>query len=196
MVDLRTQVKSIDFSGANYTRPFKVGVSLPVSCQVGEGFFKSDAPAPHNLYLCGPANTWTQVSPASLPTTTSLLKGDGAGNAVAATPGADVAGLASSNTFTGYQNLQGGALRPPETTVSTLPPAGANAGRVYVVTDALKGGSCATGGGTAQAWCRSNGISWIALGDGVALFSLDRLDYFLKSRPSRTIRLHPPHPTC
>jgi hypothetical protein len=38
-VDLRTQSKSVDFSGANTTKPFKAGTVLPATCSVGEAFF-------------------------------------------------------------------------------------------------------------------------------------------------------------
>lgn len=38
------------------------GTSLPASCVVGERFFKTDATAGENLYLCTSTNTWTQVS--------------------------------------------------------------------------------------------------------------------------------------
>lgn len=38
------------------------GTSLPASCVVGERFFKTDATAGENLYLCTSTDTWTQVS--------------------------------------------------------------------------------------------------------------------------------------
>ena len=59
LVDLRTQSKSIDFTGANTTKPFKSGTLLPATCSVGEAFFKSDAPAGSNLYFCTSVNAWT-----------------------------------------------------------------------------------------------------------------------------------------
>src|SRR5713226_4547435 len=61
-VDLRTQSKSIDFSGANATRPFKSGTVFPSICSVGEIFYKLDAPAGANLYACTSLNTWTLES--------------------------------------------------------------------------------------------------------------------------------------
>ncbi len=51
-----------DAAGAASTRPAKTGSSLPASCAVGEQFFKTDATAGQNLYLCTAANTWTQMS--------------------------------------------------------------------------------------------------------------------------------------
>lgn len=57
-VDLRTQSKSVDFSGANTTKPVKTGTILPAVCGVGEMYFKTDAPAGANLYACTSLNTW------------------------------------------------------------------------------------------------------------------------------------------
>ena len=51
--------------GAASTIPAKVGTSLPAVCVVGEQFFKSDASAGQNLYLCTGTNTWTAVSSGS-----------------------------------------------------------------------------------------------------------------------------------
>ncbi len=62
MVDLRTQSKNVDFSGANATKPFKSGTVLPATCGIGEGFFKTNAPAGSNLYLCTATNSWTLQS--------------------------------------------------------------------------------------------------------------------------------------
>ena len=57
-VDLRTQGKDVDFSGASFTRPVKTGVSLPATCGVGELFFLTSAAAGSNVYACVTANTW------------------------------------------------------------------------------------------------------------------------------------------
>jgi len=59
LVDLRTQTKDVDFSGANTTKPFKSGTLLPATCGVGEAFFQTSAPAGSNLYSCTATNTWT-----------------------------------------------------------------------------------------------------------------------------------------
>ena len=61
-VDLRTQVKNVDFSGAASTKPFKTGTSLPTHCSVGETFFQTNAPAGQNLLACTAVDTWTVVS--------------------------------------------------------------------------------------------------------------------------------------
>lgn len=59
LIDLRTQAKSVDFSAANTTKPFKSGTVLPSTCSVGEMFYKTDATAGNNLYGCTALNSWT-----------------------------------------------------------------------------------------------------------------------------------------
>jgi len=67
LLDLRTQSKSVDFSGASTTKPMKTGMVLPAACGVGEAFFETTAPAGSNLYLCTSQNSWTlQVGAAGL----------------------------------------------------------------------------------------------------------------------------------
>jgi hypothetical protein len=61
-LDLRTQTKNVDFSGALSTRPVKVGTAIPSACTAGELYFKSDAPAGANLFGCTATNTWTVMS--------------------------------------------------------------------------------------------------------------------------------------
>ena len=58
LVDLRTQSKSVDFSGAASTKPMQTGSSLPSTCAVGQFFFLTTASAGSNVYACNPANTW------------------------------------------------------------------------------------------------------------------------------------------
>src|SRR5260370_40432456 len=80
-VDLRTQSKSVDFSGANATKPFKSGTVFPSVCSVGEIFYKVDAPAGSNLYACTPLNAWTLETSGSPPVTANsgkVLTTDGA----------------------------------------------------------------------------------------------------------------------
>ena len=56
LVDLRTQTKSVDFTGAITTKPFKSGTVLPATCTVGEAFFQTNAPAGSNVYACTALN--------------------------------------------------------------------------------------------------------------------------------------------
>ena len=60
-VNLRTQSREVDFSGASATKPAKAGNTLPASCVAGELFFKLNATAGQNLYACTSTNTWTQI---------------------------------------------------------------------------------------------------------------------------------------
>jgi hypothetical protein len=58
-VDLRTQAKSVDFSGASYTLPSQVGPVLPATCQTGSTFILTSTLAGQNWYICTSANQWT-----------------------------------------------------------------------------------------------------------------------------------------
>lgn len=51
----------IDFRGAAATAPVKSGTALPAGCGVGQAFFKTDAQAGQNLYLCTANDTWTAI---------------------------------------------------------------------------------------------------------------------------------------
>ena len=61
-VDLRSQSKDVDFSGAVSTTPWKVGAALPAVCAVGRVFFNTAAPSGQNVYLCTALNTWTAAT--------------------------------------------------------------------------------------------------------------------------------------
>ncbi|MCS7043635.1 MAG: hypothetical protein NZR01_12675 [Bryobacteraceae bacterium] len=57
----------VDFSDAASTAPMKAGTVLPSACGVGQTFFKTDAAAGQNIFLCTAANTWTQAAGAAAP---------------------------------------------------------------------------------------------------------------------------------
>jgi hypothetical protein len=61
-INLATQGKNIDFTGAPFTRPVKTGTALPGTCSLGDIFFKTDAAAGQNLYACTAVNTWVPQS--------------------------------------------------------------------------------------------------------------------------------------
>lgn len=61
-IDLHTQSKSVDFTGATFTRPIKTGTSLPVTCAPGDMFFLTNAPAGLNLYGCTTTNNFSLQS--------------------------------------------------------------------------------------------------------------------------------------
>ena len=60
-LDLATQSKNVDFSGAMSTKPAKAGTAIPLSCTLGEAFFKTNAPPGQNLYGCTSPNTWSII---------------------------------------------------------------------------------------------------------------------------------------
>jgi hypothetical protein len=58
-VDLRTQSKSVDFSGAASTKPSQTGAILPLTCAIGQTFLNTAAQPGQNWYICTAANTWS-----------------------------------------------------------------------------------------------------------------------------------------
>jgi len=114
MVDLRTQSKSVDFSLANATKPFKSGTVFPSICSVGEIFYKSDAPAGANVYACTATNAWTlegQGLPAVSGNAGKSLSTDGV-NITWNALGGDVAGPIASATVTQIQGRSVSAAPP------------------------------------------------------------------------------------
>lgn len=59
-IDLRTQAKDVDFSGASSTKPIQTGTSLPAVCSLGQTFLLTNASPGQNLYVCTAANVWTR----------------------------------------------------------------------------------------------------------------------------------------
>lgn len=59
-VDLRTQGKSVDFTGASLTKPARSGASLPGTCSAGEMFFLNGV-----LYSCTATNNWEKLGTVS-----------------------------------------------------------------------------------------------------------------------------------
>ncbi|MBI4892561.1 MAG: hypothetical protein HY821_18190 [Acidobacteria bacterium] len=55
----------VDFGASSSTAPNKSGIALPATCSVGQTYFKTDAAAGRNLYLCTAANTWTVAAGAA-----------------------------------------------------------------------------------------------------------------------------------
>jgi len=64
-VNLRTQSRDVDFSGASSTRPVKTGSALPAHCTLGDLFFNMAAAAGVNLYGCVALDTWAVESSGS-----------------------------------------------------------------------------------------------------------------------------------
>jgi len=64
-VDLRHQISNVDFTEMPWTKPVKLGVSLPATCSVGELFFRTSGDGGLVLHACTSPNTWT--NPAACP---------------------------------------------------------------------------------------------------------------------------------
>ncbi len=106
LIDLRTQTKSVDFTGAAFTKPFKSGISLPLTCGVGEAFYNIAAVAGLNFYTCTTANVWTLQSGVRLPDPT------GSANSVLTTNGVNPGWSAIGGDISGtVQNMRVGALQ-------------------------------------------------------------------------------------
>ncbi len=73
LVDVRTQTKNVDFSGAASTIPARSGSTVPATCKLGEMFFNTSNAPGQNLYLCAPANTWTVLAGGSGSTVGTVL---------------------------------------------------------------------------------------------------------------------------
>lgn len=71
-VDLRTQSKNVDFSGASATKPSKTGAALPGGCSVGETFFLTSAAAGQNLYFCTAGDVWSLQGQSPAPVTSVM----------------------------------------------------------------------------------------------------------------------------
>ena len=109
LVDLRTQSKSVDFSAANTTKPFKAGTVLPATCTVGEGFFQTNAPAGLNLYGCTAVNSWTLLSAGAL------------GGDVSGTPNTSTVGRLQGRTVSASAPSSGQSLAWNSSTSSWTP---------------------------------------------------------------------------
>jgi len=106
LVDLRTQSKNVDFSGAISTRSMKVGNSLPATCVTGELFFNTIVPAGSNVYGCTSTNVWSvQATGSSIAPGTGTTIG---GTIVQPTVNVDptvVPFLGANNAFSGLNNM-------------------------------------------------------------------------------------------
>jgi hypothetical protein len=109
MIDLRTQSKSVDFSGAVSTTPFKSGTALPSTCTVGEMFYLTSAAPGANVYGCASLNAWSLESggstlPAVSGNSGKVMTTDG-NNFLWTALGGDISGQIGSTTVTQLQGL-------------------------------------------------------------------------------------------
>lgn len=139
-VDLRTQSKTVDFSGVSPTKPMTTGTSLPLACSMGQMFFVTTAGAGQNLYGCTATNVW------------SLEAGGGSGGGGAVTvesSGTAVGSAATLNFTTGAGSLYAISSTPPAIEVQSS----ADTGLLLTQAREQSGGPLlcapATGSGTA-----------------------------------------------
>ena len=114
-IDLKTQTKSVDFTGAAYTKPFRSGSALPATCSVAEAFLNFGATVGQNFYICTAPNTWTIQSGTSLPSpagnANTVLSTDGTNPGWRAL-GGDVTGPPQALHVTGLQGLPVSSTTP------------------------------------------------------------------------------------
>ena len=156
---------TLDASGATATTPAKVGTSLPGTCTVGQEYFKSDATAGSNKYLCTSSNTWTQQTGGGGGVTS--IEGYSIVGSSATADGTVLPELAGDNTYTGI-NAFGSATRLQLKT-GTSDPATCTVGDVLFRTDLTAGqnikGCTATNTWTAQGGGASTTTS-VTVADG------------------------------
>src|SRR5580658_10104754 len=99
-IDLRTQGKSVNFSGASSTLPSQTGSLLPAACQVGATFILTTALAGQNWYVCTSTNLWS-VQGTTLPSVSgnanSILSNNGV-SLIWQALGGDISGPATTMT--------------------------------------------------------------------------------------------------
>lgn len=117
LVDLRSQTKSVDFSKAPSTKPFRTGTALAATCTVGDSFFKTDAASGQNFYGCTGPNTWTVESGGGLPAftgTADRLLGSNGTQASWVPLGGDLSGAPQSLLVNGLQGRRIAATTPTD----------------------------------------------------------------------------------
>ncbi len=140
-----------DASGANTTKPAKTGATLPVACSSGEVFFNTSASSGQNIYLCQPANTWTQVTggSGSLPAAGGDLSGTLSSATVRAIQGQAVSGTAPSP---GQVLTWGGSSWAAQT------PSGSGGGGSVTEARLIFDGSTTISGETMTSWSCASGV--------------------------------------
>ena len=139
-VDLRTQSKNVDFSGAASTKPMQVGGSLPSTCALGQFFFLTSAPAGSNVYACDVVNVWTLEGSTLAPGPTNALLSRSGGSTQWQALGGDILGAPNSVTVRGLQGRAVGNTAPSNSQVlewnaatsQWLPAAGETGNAAYV----------------------------------------------------------------
>ena len=71
-LNLGTQGRNADFSNFSFTRPIATGPAMPATCELGQLYFDTTAPAGQNLLACAQPNTWTSLGSTPEATSTTL----------------------------------------------------------------------------------------------------------------------------
>lgn len=141
-INLRTQSKNEDFSGASLSKPVRTGGSLPLTCGQGEVFFSTSAAAGQNLYVCAATNIWTQIttgsgsggsggSGGSVPVTSTSALTD---LVVATTGSSQTLSIASSCSTSSPCNVRFGAITTTVRSAATVSvPSGINVAGVAFI---------------------------------------------------------------
>jgi len=149
-IDLRTQTKSVDFSGVP-TKPFQTGTALPATCSAGETFFMVGAPAGQNFYGCTATNAWTLQTAGPMPNYSVAFT-----TQTALTISGTAHGYGTANLLLQCYDTTGAFVEPDSVSInsSTYDVAVAfsspQSGRCVVNGGALAGGGSSGGGGTSS----------------------------------------------
>ncbi len=157
-VDLRSQSKSVDFSGANPTKPMAAGTVLPSTCSTGQMFFVTTASAGENVFGCTATNTWSLETGGS---------GGGGGAVIVENAGSPL-GTASTLNF----SVGAGVTQAISETGSTaLIQSGADTGVVESLVRAQSGSPllCASASGSSTAYTCSMAPTLTAYTAGMTL---------------------------
>ncbi|MGH9582733.1 MAG: hypothetical protein ACRD4O_07355 [Bryobacteraceae bacterium] len=65
LINLGTQSRNINFTGAQSTSPVQTGTALPATCSQGQMFLNTAATPGQNLYVCTSTNVWSLESGAA-----------------------------------------------------------------------------------------------------------------------------------
>lgn len=113
-INLKSQSTQVDFTASPFTKPVKMGTTLPASCALGELFFKSDALPGANLYGCIGPDLWLLQGnslPSQAQATFAVLTSDGI-NAGWSLLGGDISGSPDAVSVTKLQNRPLSATAP------------------------------------------------------------------------------------
>jgi hypothetical protein len=156
-VDLRSQSKSVDFSGANPTKPMAAGTVLPSTCSTGQMFFVTTASAGQNVFGCTATNIWSLEA-----------GGSGGGGGVTVENAGSPVGAASTLNF----SVGAGVTQAISETGSTaLIQSGADTGVVESLVRAQSGAPllCASASGSSTAYTCSMAPTLTAYTTGMTL---------------------------